>query len=796
MIESESVKGAMDLFVELIRDSLPTIQKPLAKCLYEDYLALADDEDKTRYCQELAYKTMWGLAPGVMGKNKLPMTNVAGNVGKIVSQQWVDTDGDKETVNTRNFDIGYHLLYVLVQSNVIYFDRPVKAKMEEKKKEQEGKKIKSRAKYMIYIKNQEVLDDLFVVANENEIQVHSYVRPSRVKPTPYSSFYNPEAGPMIRGCHEDVISYSTIANVPQVYEVINRQMMTAYTMNEALLDIFIQCLDDDLFTKEDKDLTKEQKIGIFREQEETLRIAGGYRGGVPFWEYAFYGFRSRLYSSAVYFKHDGSKLSKSLIQMYGAKKLHANGLYNLWVHAANCAGYDKESINERYKWAMKQKDAFLEMGNNPLDNKLWQTMDDPFGFLATVMELAAAYKLEDPREYVSGHMVAWDASCSGLQVISAITRDRKSGELCNLTNTDERGDYYKMVADYIWKDLDYDDIEEDTYNKIVEDLGKLDKEVAEAFDAEVRDKALIKSVLDKRKKYYETHSSSIYAASKVFWGRKTVAKTRRKLVKRGCMTYFYSAGAETMGKAIYQDFASNKRYAGMTHSFAFFLGLRIYMACEKLMPGPTAIMDLFVKLGLDAYEKGEELKFISPLTGFMFMQPYRLHKKKQRKCRYKGRTIRPVIIIGEDDKLDYKSIKSGTSPNIVHLLDSQIVAAIVLQSKVNGYNVSCIHDSFSAVAADASMLYDDCRDAFVKLFKDDVLKDILVQLNSEHYLEDGFDSPTRYEPRDVDANGNKIGRAVPKHIKLERPLNLEDIEASDERFFSIYEVEDNEHCFS
>ena len=141
--------------------------------------------------------------------------------------------------------------------------------------------------------------------------------------------------------------------------------------------------------------------------------------------------------------------------------MEQEGYFYLLVHAANCFGYDKDTIDGRYSFADQHLDAWLEIARNPVENKAWQDADSPFEFLSAIMEIAKAHAHNGgPEDYATGFMVAWDASCSGLQVLSALARDRHSAELCNIARTDVRGDYYKMIADHVWKDCTYTEAEE------------------------------------------------------------------------------------------------------------------------------------------------------------------------------------------------------------------------------------------------------------------------------------------------------------------------------------------------
>ena len=142
-------------------------------------------------------------------------------------------------------------------------------------------------------------------------------------------------------------------------------------------------------------------------------------------------------------------------------------------------------------------------------------------------------------------------------------------------------------------------------------------------------------------------------------------------------------------------------------------------------------MDLFIKLGLEAYKEGEDFTIDAPLTNFKMAQYYRKDVTKSVFVKYKGKQISLRIAVGKNDKLDKTKIASATSPNVVHMLDSQIVAGIMLHGH---YTVSCIHDSFSTHACDGGKLFEDARTVFVDLFNEDILAKMLRSLGKESYL--------------------------------------------------------------
>ena len=668
---------------------------------------------------ELAYKVLVTLEDN-LGKVKpedkrwlckKPLTNICSALGTSVLRGLEHPDVKESTRSKNRFKTGWVLILALVEAGLLDI---VRARSEKK----------SRNKYQVRVKGgaEDTVADLLSIVDTEEIDIPIYTRPQFEAPLPFIKFYNPKAGQLVRNCNPAVKESFTLENCPDVFNVINKHMEVSYRVNLDLLDVYQNSLNDPIFTFEDKmDLDEVQLEGLERERDKVLEIAEMV-GDREFWEYMFYDNRGRLYSAAVYLTHAGSKLSKSLFLYNEKKALGSEGWFWLLVHTANCFGEDKLTIDDRFDFAEGKLDSWMEIASDPVNNKLWQQADSPFEFLAAIMEIKKAMSHEGgPYEYPSGLPVAWDATCSGLQVLSALSRDEVSGELCNLTETEVRGDYYKYIADHVWQECEFNDKEEQMFVKITEDLTAIDKKIKRAIKS--KSKILKKEAFEEKDAYFSKHRENIRESAKVYWGK--LYDKRRKICKRPCMTYFYSCQEKTMAKAVLKDHGDDPAFKGLNYYYAKWLTDRIYKACRELMPKPTALMDLFIDLGVEAYKKKQDFVIYAPLTNFKLMQYYREDKTEQVRVKLGDKHIKPVVIVGKNEILRRNKVMSATSPNVVHMLDSQIVAGVLLKAD---YTVSCIHDSFSTHAADGGKLFQDCRTVFVEIFERDILGEMLDSL--------------------------------------------------------------------
>ena len=677
-------------YAKWISLEIPKINKKDVKILQRDEPQLTP--------MVLAYKAVTVLQHGVT--NHSALTSCAASVGQTVLIGLEDEnlpEMDKSVVRVK---VGYFLLNILFDNNKL----------------QARKGMQARDPYTIAVQDGPFIDGLIYSVNAQPLAVKMHTKPSFEKPEPFTKFYHPVAGEMVHKCNAKAREYFKYENCPKVFDAINKHMQTPLKVNTRVLDVLLQCKQDPIISFRGKTLEEEQFIAMKREQTSIFDIAQQI-GDKTFWQYMFYDFRGRLYSSMIYFSPQGSKLAKALIRFEETKELGSEGLYWLFVHTANCYGEDKLTLNERHDFTEDRLDEWLIWAEDPVKNKQWQEADSPFEFLTALLEIKAAYDYShntgnDVTQFKSGIMVAFDATCSGLQVLSAITRDEKAGKLCNLTNSETRGDYYQMIADHIWPETAYNAADVETFTEVQVKLSEFAIRIHNATKANKGE------IYQQRREWMDENREKVRTASRVFWGRPEIKKLARSIVKRPCMTYFYSCQAKTMARSLMSDFRAEPEFEGIQMTYCLWLTNRIYAACKKLMPKATSMMDVFIDMGVADYEKGLDFQFKGPFNDFLFMQNYRNPITKEVWFKYKGKSIRLKVLVGFGDKLTYSKIKSATSPNAVHCLDAQIVSAAILRSD---YPINCIHDSFGTTAANAGKLYEDIRTVFVGIFEDDVL---------------------------------------------------------------------------
>jgi DNA-directed RNA polymerase len=161
-------------------------------------------------------------------------------------------------------------------------------------------------------------------------------------------------------------------------------------------------------------------------------------------------YRGRLYPLNNSLTPQGTDFDKSLF--YFAEEGPVNE-YWLAFAVATTYGLDKATMADRVAWTRENTELISTIATNPLDTiSEWRKAEEPWCFLAACFEYHACCIAKT--KTTSGLPVGIDATCSGLQHLSAMTGDGEAAALVNVTPTAVPADGYKTVAEQAKKHLD------------------------------------------------------------------------------------------------------------------------------------------------------------------------------------------------------------------------------------------------------------------------------------------------------------------------------------------------------
>jgi DNA-directed RNA polymerase len=175
---------------------------------------------------------------------------------------------------------------------------------------------------------------------------------------------------------------------------------------------------------------------------EAVFVANKYRNEV-FWIPWSFDFRGRCYPIPTSLSPQGTDFDKSLIYF------DEEGPVNEWwlaFQAATTYGLDKATMTDRIDWTRANVDLITRVAEDPEGSiPEWSKAEEPWCFLAAAIEYHRCVITKE--KTTSGLPVSVDATCSGLQHLSALALDRTAAEMVNVVPTEKPSDGYAIVAE-------------------------------------------------------------------------------------------------------------------------------------------------------------------------------------------------------------------------------------------------------------------------------------------------------------------------------------------------------------
>lgn len=175
---------------------------------------------------------------------------------------------------------------------------------------------------------------------------------------------------------------------------------------------------------------------------EALYVANKYKGD-PFWIPWSFDFRGRVYPIPTSLSPQGTDFDKSLVYF------EEEGKVNEWwlaFQVATTYGLDKAPMEERIEWVNENHEFLTYLASDPEGTiSEWSKVEEPWCFIAAVLEFYQCVITKTKK--TSGLPCSVDATCSGLQHLSALALDRTAAEMVNVVPTDKPSDGYRIVAE-------------------------------------------------------------------------------------------------------------------------------------------------------------------------------------------------------------------------------------------------------------------------------------------------------------------------------------------------------------
>jgi DNA-directed RNA polymerase len=386
-------------------------------------------------------------------------------------------------------------------------------------------------------------------------------------------------------------------------------------------------------------------------------------------------FRSRVYPIPQDLHTQGDSLTKGMLTFAEKQRIGADGGYWLRVALANAFGQDKISLDARADWAENQMRWINEAAADPLGNmSFWASsdVDSPWEALALCFEVAEMGKTPVESDFESHIPVRLDATCSGIQHLSAMMKDELSASAVNVLPVGKRADIYTDVMTVAKQTVAMD--------------------AATHKDPEVRAMAL-----------------------------KWLDKIIRKTVKRAVMTTPYGVTAPGIKNQLIKDgFCDHFEQGTERYRAAEYLKDVVVAALDANIGAPRAAMEYFQAVSQFLAEREKPLAWTTP-AGFTVSQAYFSDDFKRVRTLMGDMGIRKPV--ENMEALDRRKQKSSAAPNVVHSYDAAHLQLVTVKMKQDGVrDLAFVHDSFGCHAGKVHRLNHHIREEFIGMYSGEALQ--------------------------------------------------------------------------
>ena len=248
--------------------------------------------------------------------------------------------------------------------------------------------------------------------------------------------------------HKSPNTNHKMENKKNIYRAINYLNSIQFEINNDLLNFLLNEGNILLDIKKDKDNTELLQNII------TIKIAETYKN-LPFYLNTFADWRGRIYTNCFFITYQGSDLSAGLLLLHEGEKLTTDGIDYLYIYGANLynetineISVAKLSFGERINWVEKNYNKIIN-----LDIEFIKKAESPILFAAFCLTVK---NFHNDKNYLVKLPVFLDATCSGIQHLSALMKDHVGAGKVNLTpqtELDPVQDIYIEIKDAINKSI-------------------------------------------------------------------------------------------------------------------------------------------------------------------------------------------------------------------------------------------------------------------------------------------------------------------------------------------------------
>ena len=178
----------------------------------------------------------------------------------------------------------------------------------------------------------------------------------------------------------------------------------------------------------------------------TMEAVQRFKGRDKFYIPWSFDYRGRAYPIPAFLTPQDTDFGKSLLRSYEQSYMTPEAEEWLAFQVATTYGLDKAPMQERLQWVKDNITFIKRVATDPIGFlSEWEAADEPWQFLAACEEYYHCVVACDRSH--TGLFVATDATCSGLQILAGLARDKSTAQLVNVLPGNKPQDAYKVVAE-------------------------------------------------------------------------------------------------------------------------------------------------------------------------------------------------------------------------------------------------------------------------------------------------------------------------------------------------------------
>lgn len=446
----------------------------------------------------------------------------------------------------------------------------------------------------------------------------------------------------------------------KLYNTINYLNKIKFGINNSLLN-YIKNKGDYLFKDLDEDNLYNSNISI--------KMADIFKN-IPFYLHTHADWRGRIYTHCFYLSYQGSDLSTALLQFWSGISLTQEGVDNLYVYGATLYNHalNKESILDRIDWVKKNKYEILKMNPDFL-----LKAESRFQFTAFCLEII---KLEQDPNVKVCIPVFIDATCSGIQHLSAMVADSELGNLVNLTakeSKDKPKDIYQELVEPI--------------NNAINKYGLTHPEYKSLSNLYFKRDELKRPIMT------QNYNVSIFGMKQQLFELLNVKNNEIKPQNE-----FYVNNVTQILKPYPQKekiigHSKEGKEILLNHKDLIKISMIIKEVIFIKYPVLKEIYNYFLIIANIMERLHLPVQWLTP-TGAVITQEYKKRTKSKVRI-FLHKKAKVNVILKISDKTDHRKQKDGIIPNVIHSLDSSHIINLINDLPSNfGAPILTVHDCF------------------------------------------------------------------------------------------------------